>query len=336
MKKSYKILSGFILAAILAIVLAGCGSSSETKSVSGKSQDNSKPIEVNIALNGGLSHMQIGRAKGFFEEEFAKVNATIKWSEFPSGPPLLESLASERVDLSILGDGAALAGLDRGLPFEIIAQTHIGESSNGIVVHPDSGIKKIEDLKGKKVTVAYGTTVHVYLIKALKAHGLTTDDVELINLQPDDSQAAFGSNQVDAWVAFDPFKTANIEKGEAVQLEVNEKILAPVSLIVRTKFGKEHPEIVEAYLKAYKKSMDWQKEHLEEATEIYASETKLPADLIKKIITGEKYDLFVSEEASKAQQESIDILSEVGYIKNKYQYKDHINDSFLKAALKSE
>ncbi len=334
MKKLSKVLSGLILAAFLSILLAGC--TSETKSASSESQGNRQPVEVNIALNGGLSPIQVGREKGIFEEEFAKVNATINWSKFTSGPPLLESLASKRVDLSTLGDGATLSGLDRELPFEVIAQTQLGETLNGILVHPNSDIKKVEDLKGKKVTVAYGTTVHVYLIKALKAHGLTSEDVELINLQPDDSQAAFNSNKVDAWVAFDPFQTTNIEKGNAIKLDVDEKILAPASLIVRTDFGKEHPEIVEAYLRAYKKSLEWQNEHLDEAAEIYEAETKLPADILKKIITAEENDIFISEEANKAQQESIQVLSDVGYIKNIYQYKDHVNDAYLNEALKNE
>ena len=90
-------------------------------------------------------------------------------------------------------------------------------------------IKQVEDLKGKKVGVTYGTTGHVYLIKALEARGLTTDDVTLINLQTDDSQAAFASNKIDAWATGNPFITVNIEKGDATKLEVDKKILAPIS-----------------------------------------------------------------------------------------------------------
>ncbi|MEH6991177.1 hypothetical protein V7075_00510 [Neobacillus drentensis] len=37
-----------------------------------------------------------------------------------------------------------------------------------------------------------------------------------------------------------------------------------------------------------------------------------------------------------AQQESIEVLSEVGYIKNKYQYKDHVNEKYLNESLKNE
>ena len=66
-----------------------------------------------------------------------------------------------------------IAGLDKKLPFEVIAQLGTGESLSRILAQSDSDIQKVEDLKGKTVGVASGTTAHVYLIKALKAHGLT-------------------------------------------------------------------------------------------------------------------------------------------------------------------
>ena len=74
------------------------------------------------------------------------MNAQVKWSEFTSGPPLLESLASNRVDLSFLGDGALIAGLDKKLPFEVIAQTGTGESNV-----PGFWYKKMGILRGLKI-----------------------------------------------------------------------------------------------------------------------------------------------------------------------------------------
>ncbi|WP_263281999.1 ABC transporter substrate-binding protein [Peribacillus butanolivorans] len=246
----------------------------------------------------------------------------------------MESLASNRVDLSFLGDGALIAGIDKNLPFEVIAQTGQGESSVRILAQEDSSIKQIEDLKGKTVGVASGTTGHVYLIKALKAHGLTTDDIKLINLQPDDAQAAFETKQLDAWAIWNPDYLNNIEKGNAVALKVKGKILAPGAIIARKGFAEEHPEIVEAYLKVYKKAADWQIENPDEASEIYSKETKLPVDTVKKIITAEEPNIFFTEEAIKAQQESIDTLAGVGYIKKSFNFKNQIHNEYIDEAFK--
>ncbi|MFU2018571.1 ABC transporter substrate-binding protein [Peribacillus butanolivorans] len=246
----------------------------------------------------------------------------------------MEPLASNRVDLSFLGDGALIAGIDKNLPFEVIAQTGQGESSVRILAQEDSSIKQIEDLKGKTVGVASGTTGHVYLIKALKAHGLTTDDIKLINLQPDDAQAAFETKQLDAWAIWNPYYLNNIEKGNAVALKVKGKILAPGAIIARKGFAEEHPEIVEAYLKVYKKAADWQIENPDEASEIYSKETKLPVDTVKKIITAEEPNIFFTEEAIKAQQESIDTLAGVGYIKKSFNFKNQIHNEYIDEAFK--
>lgn len=328
MKKHHKHLLGLLFAGLSTLVLAGCNSDAGTAS------GESELIKVNIALNGKMGPLVIGREKGWFKEEFSKVNAEIEWSEFPSGPPLLESLASNRVDLSFLGDGALIAGLEKNLPLEVIGQTGEGGSSVRIITHPDSEIKKIEDLKGKTVGVASGTTGHVYLAKALKYHDLSLDDVKIINLQPDDAQAAFETNQLEAWAIWEPYKTNNIDKGIAKALEVEGKILAPGAIIARTGFGEEHPEIVEAYLRAYKKAADWQIENPDEASEIYAAETKMPVETIKKIITAEKPNMFFTEESIKSQQESIETLAEVGYIKKEFQFEERINNEYIDAAFK--
>jgi sulfonate transport system substrate-binding protein len=332
MEKYRKHLLGLFLVISMIFLLTGCSSSADKTNA--KSNEKGAPVNVNIALNGKMGPLVIGREKGWFAEEFKALNAEVKWSEFTSGPPLLESLASNRVDLSFLGDGALIAGIDKKLPFEVIGQTGTGESNVRILVQKNGDIKKIKDLKGRTVGVPLGTTAHVYLIKALKANGLTTDDVKLINLQPDDAQAAFESKKLDAWSVWNPYYLNNVEKGNGVTLNVNKKIFAPGAIIARKGFAKEHPEIVQAYLRAYKKAADWQIENPDEASEIYSRATKLPADLIKKIITAEKPNILFTEESIKAQQDSIDTLADAGYIKKAFNYKEQIHNEYIDAALK--
>lgn len=329
MKRHFIRLIGLFLVFISALLLVACNT--ETNSASGNNKKE-EVIKVNIALNGKMSPLTIGKVKGIFEEEFASHNVEIVWSEFTSGPPLLESLVANHVDLSVLGDGALIAGLDKNLTFEVVAQTGEGASNVRIITHRGSKINKVEDLKNKKVAVASGTTGHVYLAKALKLHGLALDDVKVINLQPDDAQSAFETNQLDAWVVWEPYKTNNVDRGIAKELKVDGEILAPGAIITRAGFAEEYPVLVEAYLRAYKKSADWQIQHPDEAAEIFAKETKMPIETIRKIITADEPNIFFSEESIKAQQDSIDILVQVDYIKNEFHFEDRINYKFLEEA----
>lgn len=337
------------LAVILTFVVAACGekkdgakdqsaqASSQTEGAA--SDESSKPsgdkIKVNIAINGGLSPLIIAQAKGFYEEAFSKLNAEVVWSKFPSGPPLLESLVAGRVDLSFLGDGATIAGLSNKLPFEIIGLNSEGKSSARLLVPPNSPIQKLEDVKGKTIGLPKGTVANVYLIKVLDAVGLSISDVNIINLQMDDAQAAFESGKLDGWVAWDPYITQNVNNGKARIVESDTVVLSPTSLIAHTKFAKAHPELVVEFLKVYKQTVDYQLANADESAQIFSEQTKMSVDTVKQVLANSSPILSAyTQDALDAQQASSDILLENKYIKNPITFKEAVNDTFVTEALK--
>ncbi|MCM3784572.1 aliphatic sulfonate ABC transporter substrate-binding protein [Neobacillus mesonae] len=322
----------------LAILLTACGSekgasfASSTESAS--SSSSSDPVKVNIAINGGISPLIIAQEKGWLDEAFKELNAEVEWSKFTSGPPLLEALVSGRVDLSLLGDGAAITGASNQLPFKIVGLTSDGRQLNNILVPYDSSISSIADLKGATIGVAKGTTSHVYLIKVLLANGLTQDDIKQINLQYDDGQAAFESGQLDAWISIDPYVTLNLEKKKAKLLEVDTEIYAPVSLIAHTDFAEKHPELVTLYLKLYKRSLDWQNENIDEAATLYEEYSKIPAPIIKIVLERSANQLSAyTPEALQAQELSSEILLAGEFLKKKPDFTSVIDNSFIEQAL---
>lgn len=325
-----------LLVIALVTVLAGCGSKdsnakSEAGSASNAGATERPHITVNVAINGGLTPLLLAREKGWLEEEFKKLNADVSWSEFQSGPPLLESLASKRVDLSFLGDGATISGLSANLPFEVIALLSDGKLSNSIITPKDKGIAKVEDLKGKSIAVAKGTTAHVFLLKVLEKYGLSDKDVNLIALQPEDALPAFETGKVDAWVTWDPYTTKETASGKAAVIAgANEGIAAPVSAIARTDFAKSNPELVTAFLKVYKQAIDWQNANTDEAVQTYADLKKIDAGVVKALLTSSAPSLRAySQEELDAQQKSSELLLSNGFIKNKVSFQDHVVSSYL-------
>ncbi|WNR44079.1 aliphatic sulfonate ABC transporter substrate-binding protein [Paenibacillus roseipurpureus] len=324
-----------VTAAFLSLtVLAGCASNkSDTKNASAPAKD---PIKVNVAINGGISPLTVLKEKGWLQEAFKAENAEIVWSEFPSGPPLLEALVAGRVDVSFLGDGATLSGLSSGLPFQIIGLTSEGARSNALIVPANSPIKSVEDLKGKKVALAKGTTAHVYLLKLLSAHGLQPNSVEIVNLQPDDAAAAFTSGQLDAWVAWDPNITIQLGSGKAKSIAWDkEGILSPVSLIAQNDFLTKHPNLVTTYLKQYKKAAAWMKDNQDDAAKLFSEQKKVPVDTMKTLLTNSSVDLQAyTDKTIKAQQETADLLLSNGFIKKTVDVKAFINNKLVQDALK--
>jgi len=297
-----------------------------------------KPVTVNVAINGGLNIFSLLKQKGLLEAAFKKYNATVSWSEFTSGPPLLESLASKRVDISLLGDGAALQGLSAGLPFRSIGLVSEGKKLNSILVQPDSKIKSIKDLKGKSVAVTKGTTPHVFLIKALAKSGLTEKDLKIVNLQLSDALPAFVAGKVDAWVTIDPYTTQlTIQEKGKVLAGADQDIQAPVTLIARTAFAKDHPELVTAFLSAYKEALAWQKSHVDDAAQIYAELKQIPAPIVKQVILNQDSTLSpVTKEVIATQQASADVLFKGKFLKKKVKYADSVDNTFVNKVLKSK
>ena len=67
------------------------------------------------------------------------------------------------------------------------------------MTRPDTGIAKVEDLKGKRIAVTKGTDPFIFLLRALAAHGLSRPGRQLVLLQHDQGRLALERGDVDAW-----------------------------------------------------------------------------------------------------------------------------------------
>ena len=98
-----------------------------------------------------------------------------------------------RLDFGTVGNSPVISAQGADIPFTEIALTQDGTKANAILVQNDSPIKTLEDLKGKKVGVAKGSSGFDVLNNALAHAGLTPEDIQLIQLQPDEALPAFES-----------------------------------------------------------------------------------------------------------------------------------------------
>jgi NitT/TauT family transport system substrate-binding protein len=78
-------------------------------------------------------------------------------------------------------------------------------SRGGDAIVVREGINSINDLKGKKVSVAFGTPSHTFLIWLMKAGGLSLTDIEVVEVPSAiDSATTFKAGAVDASVVWSP------------------------------------------------------------------------------------------------------------------------------------
>ncbi|MCX4218617.1 MULTISPECIES: ABC transporter substrate-binding protein [Pseudomonas] len=228
--------------------------------------DELKEIRIAVPdLSAGTQHsgggiVDVLRDQQIFEKAFADQGIKIQWSFFKgAGPVINEAFANGQVDLAYLGDLAAIIGKSNGLDTRLLSASARGVKQYLGVV-PGSGIKTLQDLKGKRVAIFRGTATQLSFDAALASVGLSEKDVKVINLDFNAAVAALAAKQIDAsWGSSG--LTALQAKGLA-ELPLNTKDLGGAgsvqSVLVGTgKFVDGHPDAVAKLLNAQQQAVEW-------------------------------------------------------------------------------
>ena len=124
------------------------------------------------------------KQEGWLEEELEEDGIEVRWVQSLGSNKALEFLnaGSHRFRLDRGGRGAARQDQRQPDPDRLgLLQARV----DGAGHPPDTGIAKVEDLKGKRIAVTKGTDPYIFLLRALDQHGLGAGDVDLVLLQHD-------------------------------------------------------------------------------------------------------------------------------------------------------
>jgi ABC-type nitrate/sulfonate/bicarbonate transport system substrate-binding protein len=215
----------------LALLLSACGGNSAAETSTGT--DGKGSLTLNVGDQKGGSEAVL-RAAG----ELKNLDYKIKWSTFTSGPPLLEAVNAKAVDIGAVGNTPPVFAAGAGSKIKVVAASHGNSQGEAILVPKDSKLTSPEQLKGKSIAVAQGSSAHFQLIASLKAAGLTLSDVKVKYLQPADALAAFTSGKVDAWTVWDPYTSQVLQAkqgrilttGQGLVNGLNFQVAAPSAL----------------------------------------------------------------------------------------------------------
>ena len=212
-----KKLLALMLALVMVFALAACGSEpaaeespaaaeseapaaeSETPAESeAPAEETVEPVTLNIGyMNnyGSLWSVLAADQMGYFEEQGITVNLL----SFADGPTIISAMESGSIDLGYIGDGAhKLCVLGNA---EVIALSHI---SNGDAVIGGPNVTSLEELEGKVVAYAAGTSSETILTQALSSVGLTMDDITAMNMDASAIVTAMLTGDVDACALWSP------------------------------------------------------------------------------------------------------------------------------------
>ena len=211
----------------------------------------------------------IAQQKGFFEKNNLEVE--ILEPADPTMPPKL--VAAKKADLAVDYQPQLQMQVAEGLPLVRIA-TLVNSPLNSLVVLKNSGIDKIEDLKGKKIGYSVSGFETALLDSMLKSANLSAKDVELINVNFSLSPSLM-SKQVDAVIgAFRNFELnqLKLEKQEGIAF-LPEKYGVPKydELIVVANKDNASSEKYKNFVKSLQEATNYLKENPKESWEAFIS-----------------------------------------------------------------
>ncbi len=169
-------------------------------------------------INPDHGPLYVAQERGYFAEEGLDVEFIPPAD--PNDPPKL--VAAGRADIAVSYQPQLHLQVAEGLPLVRIG-TLVSTPLNSLVVLDDGPIESIADLAGKKIGFSVGGFEDALLGAMLEKHGLTLDDVELINVNFSLSPSLM-AGQVDAVIgAFRNFELNQMDiegrPGRAFYLE---------------------------------------------------------------------------------------------------------------------
>lgn len=255
-------------------------------------------IEIGIGTQNGTTNTVTGgivlQQLGLLEKHLPRtgkyrgVEYAISWQNSTSGPPITNGMMADNIQIGMMGDYPLLVNGATGQQTKndtelvaIIAYNAYG-GGNGIIVPKDSPAYELADLKGKKVSVPFGSAAHGMLLQALQSRGLPADFWDLSSQTPEIGSTNLQENRIDAHGDFVPFAELLPFRGIGRKVFDGAETKHPTfhGVVIRKDFGEKYPEVVVAYIKAMLEANDWVRKDPRTAAERVEAWTKIDKEVV--------------------------------------------------------
>ncbi|WHY94006.1 TAXI family TRAP transporter solute-binding subunit [Neobacillus cucumis] len=222
--KKKKFLTIFLLA--FSMILAACSSQEEDEKTNGNGNDEKTPKFMSILTGGtGGTYYPLGGsfAKIIKDETGIQANVETSGASAENMNSLKQGdaeIAFTQTDIASYAKSGKLMFKDNKVE-NVQAIATLYPETIQIVTTEKSGIKSMEDLKGKKVSVgAPGSGTVANAEQILELHGMTFDDIKKQDLSFDESTQGIQDGTIDA-----AFVTAGTPTGAVESLSATEDIV---------------------------------------------------------------------------------------------------------------
>lgn len=240
-------------------------------------------LTIGIATWAGFATGILGMEKGFFP------GMDVQTKTLDDARARQAAFVSDDLDIMISSVDLFAQEAAKGIQGKLFLITDESRGGDGIVAKAE--IKTVADLRGKKVAYAHGGPSDYLLFKALERAGVKRDEVKLVAVDdPSRAGETFLSGDVDAAVTWEPFLTNTAESGKGHILATTKdypEIIVDI-LVASDKLAADE-KLLRAFMDGWLKSVDYIKEHPNEAAAIMAKGLNIPVDDVKGMLAGLRF-----------------------------------------------
>jgi len=250
--------------------------------------------------------------KGLYEKEGVKVEVA---GIFKAGPELMSAFAAGALDMGYVGVAPATTAVANKTA-RVVVLAQVNTEGSAIVVKKDGKIQSIPELVGKSVVVPGHSTVQDFLFrKALLKFKTQPEQVKIMVLKPPEMIGALRTDQIDAFIAWEPYPAKAVTMGVGRILASSRDIWKDhpcCVLAADAGFLESHLEKAKSVVRGHVKAIDFIRQHREEAIKIGVKYTGMDEVSIRMAMENVNYTPVLSVEGEK---EYVDFLTKLKYIK---------------------
>jgi NitT/TauT family transport system substrate-binding protein len=299
------------------------------------------PNELNIGYQPSthqIAHMT-AMEKGWWAEDLAPFGIeVINEFEFPTGAPEMQAMLAGDLDIAYVGAAPVISALGSGLDAKIVAG--VQTQGSNLVLRPEINYTGPEDLKGLKIATYSAGTIQDTLLRGwLKDNDIDPEtDLKIIGMVGQGPAiTAISAGQVDGVFLPHPAPAIIESEGNGVSVIASGDMSpnhACCVLVVSGKLIRENPALVEQIISTHIKATEYNKDNVDEASEIFAKNTGLNVELIDKSLAD--WDGIWISDPNLIVDSTVDytiIQYNLGYIDTSLTKEDIFDMSFFEAVM---
>ncbi len=226
----------------------------------------------------------VAMAKGLFQQEGADVSGILSSA---GGGTTVRNLMTGHLSFGEIDLAGTVAAIQQGADLKIISEDVLTVAEFVWAVKPDSPIKALQDLKGKKIGYTNPRSTSQALdILLLEQAGLKPDDAELVKTGGfGEAAVALNTGLIDASALADPVWSKN--KAQFRILVTASDALPPLCNVIGVTTGEaaaSKGDFIRAILRGRRKAVEFMSAHPDEAAAIVAKAYNLDVEVVKSTI----------------------------------------------------